>query len=178
MEQPRCPKGFTMLKLLFTNLWIPAACLLHPQRGPGMQLGVQAVAGFFSGRCYTTFLWVTGCFKFSPSRTTTAVPHRRQTEQERLRGQTVSEILQEAIYHKNVLTEPAWLLSILLSSPWAPSLLNGISSWPDFSFHRWPVRFLAVCPVSVSPVTSNHVTESNFKVGTAFGLYFLSINFF
>lgn len=62
-----------------------------------MRLGIQGVAGFFSGRWYTMFLRVTGCFRFSLSRTTAAIPHRRETEQERLGCQRVSEILQEAI---------------------------------------------------------------------------------
>lgn len=58
MEQPRCPQYFTMLKLLSMNLWIPTTCLLYPQRSSGIQLRVQVVLGFYSGRWDTMFLCV------------------------------------------------------------------------------------------------------------------------
>lgn len=73
-----------------------------------MQLGVQAVTGFFSGGWYITFLCVTECFKFSLSRTTTAIPHRqgRQNRGDSDAKQLLRFCRKKFNYHKNVLTEP------------------------------------------------------------------------
>lgn len=126
MEQPRCQKYFTVLKLLVMNLWIPATCLLHPQRSSGMQLGIQAVIGLFSGRWYTTFLWVTGCFKFSLSRTTTYTTQTgdRTGETQMPNGFGDSAGSNLTTTKMSSQSRPdSW--GILLSSPWLPASQTG-----------------------------------------------------
>lgn len=134
MEQPRCQKCFTVSKLLLMNPWILTACLLHPQRSSGMQFRVQAVTGFFSGRWYTMFHCETECFKFSLSRTTAAIPHRR--------GERTAETQMPNSYRdsagSNLTTTKMSSQSQadfwgILSSPWAPCFPNWISNLPVFS---------------------------------------------
>lgn len=49
-SQTERSKHFRKWKLLFMLLWIPKACLLHPQSSSGAQLRVQAVSGLCSPR--------------------------------------------------------------------------------------------------------------------------------
>ena len=152
------------------NLWIPAACLLHPLRSSGMQPGVQTVTGFFSGRWYTMFLCVTACFKFSLSRTTTALPQTGdrtgETQMPNSSGDSAGSRLTTT---KMSSQSRAGSWAILLSSPWAPNFLNRICSSPVFLLDdpRTPQLLSPSLCLCLSPFTSNHVTASNFKPPTS-----------
>ena len=108
MEPPRCQKYFPVSQRLLRNLCTLTTCLLHPPRSSEMQRRVQAVPGLFSGRWYTMVLCITDVFKFSLSRTTTGIPHRRGRLNRRdSEAKQLQRFCRKQFnYHKNVLTEP------------------------------------------------------------------------
>lgn len=177
MEQPRCHKYFTMLKYFFTNLWIPTTCLLHPQRSWGMQLRVQAVTGFFLEGGTPRSSVKQGVFKYSLSRTTTAIPGSDLT------ATKISSPSQAHSWGTDSLTGflahclIRWPLIALLScflhlSPLLSPLLSSplLFSLPLFS----PYTFL---PRNRIYPNFNALKHLLFKVGILWLLVFFSINF-